>query len=100
MTSRGSGYTQPPGWTATVKRILARDHHTCYACGGPATTADHLIPVARGGAHEDGNLGAMCAPCHAIKSERERREGFAMRRPRVKRERRQEQHPNARPNRT
>jgi hypothetical protein len=36
----------------------------CYWCGDPATTVDHLRPVAHGGRHR-GNLVACCAPCNA-----------------------------------
>lgn len=74
---RGPGYTQPPGWKATVLRILSRDGHTCYACGSEAITADHVIPQSQGGSHDDGNLAAICASCHEVKSEAERRAGYA-----------------------
>lgn len=94
--ARASGYTQPQGWTATRARILRRDARTCYVCGNEAHEVDHIIPVSQGGTHEDHNLAAICVPCHRIKSERERREGFARRKPRVKRERPREDHPNAR----
>jgi 5-methylcytosine-specific restriction endonuclease McrA len=41
----------------------AGDDPRCYWCGAPATTADHIIPVARGGGHV-GNLVLACGPCN------------------------------------
>lgn len=49
------------------ERILRRDKHTCFYCGGPATTEDHLVPVARGGSESDSNLVAACGPCNYAK---------------------------------
>jgi 5-methylcytosine-specific restriction endonuclease McrA len=43
-------------------RILA-GYPTCHWCSAPAVTADHLIPVARGGGHI-GNLVPACASCN------------------------------------
>lgn len=70
------------------KRVLARDGYQCQLrCGGicteRATQVDHVVNVAAilrsGGthavAHAISNLQAVCAECHAHKSERERREG-------------------------
>lgn len=42
----------------------------CYWCGDPATTADHLRPVARGG-HHRGNLVPACAACNASRGARD-----------------------------
>lgn len=69
----GRGYTQPPGWSATRARVLARDGHRCYVydvavCVGMATEVDHLINQATGGSHDDANLRAICAPCHRRKT--------------------------------
>lgn len=71
---RPPGYTQPPGWRATVQRIIRRDGGICRLCGKPgADTADHIRPVAQGGGHGDANLqAAHREPCHANKTERER----------------------------
>ena len=80
-TRRPSGYVQPLGWKATVKRIIARDRGICYICGQPgANTADHVTPVSQGGGHGDANLrAAHSEPCHADKTERERLTAVAAR---------------------
>lgn len=69
-----SGY-QRSGWQwqKTRERILQRDGRRCYLCGGPASTADHIIPVAWGGSQADSNLAAVCKPCHDAKTARQRR---------------------------
>lgn len=39
------------------------------ACTTPATEADHIVPIALGGAHHARENGqALCTACHAIKS--------------------------------
>lgn len=88
-TPRPSGYQQPTNWRAIRSRILNRDGHTCYSCQGTATTVDHLLPVAQGGTHDDGNLAAMCWTCHQAKTKTESKQGKALR----SRRREQEQHP-------
>jgi hypothetical protein len=58
------------------RRILERDGHTCQVCGVAAAmefpdtpgrtavmTIGHIIPVARGGTNDDGNLRAECQRC-------------------------------------
>jgi HNH endonuclease len=43
-------------------KILERDNYRCYCCGGVATDADHIVPLARGGAEYDpANCRAACA---------------------------------------
>jgi len=37
----------------------------CTRCGIPADTADHIIPIARGGTHEAINLRPMCGRCNS-----------------------------------
>jgi 5-methylcytosine-specific restriction endonuclease McrA len=52
-------------------RILAGSP-LCHWCGvNPATTADHVKPVARGGRHT-GNLVPCCAGCNASKQDQPR----------------------------
>jgi 5-methylcytosine-specific restriction endonuclease McrA len=41
----------------------------CAYCGRPATTEDHVVPLARGGAHAIGNLLPACKPCNSRKRE-------------------------------
>jgi 5-methylcytosine-specific restriction endonuclease McrA len=80
---RPSGYLQPGDWKRTHARILRRDGHRCYLCDDytrPADTVDHVVPVSQGGTHDDSNLAAAHQhPCHAAKTERERRQGLARR---------------------
>lgn len=56
------------GWAKTRARILARDNHTCYLCGGTATQVDHIDNL---GSEQDSNLAAICEPCHERKTLRE-----------------------------
>lgn len=74
-----SSYAQPGNWKTTKRRILERDGHRCYLCGGTAITVDHVVNVAAGGSHDDDNLAAICDPCHDVKSEHERRAGIKAR---------------------
>lgn len=58
----------PDDWPRRRARILKRDGRTCYICQGPATQVDH---VQRGDNHDDGNLAAICVPCHKTKTQAE-----------------------------
>jgi 5-methylcytosine-specific restriction endonuclease McrA len=40
-------------------------------------TLDHVVPLARGGAHDPGNLVVACAPCNRLKGDRLPFEFFA-----------------------
>jgi 5-methylcytosine-specific restriction endonuclease McrA len=52
----------PRRWRAFRLTILERDNYVCYHCGGVATDADHIVPLARGGAEYDpANCRAACA---------------------------------------
>jgi hypothetical protein len=42
----------------------------CVYCGAPATTADHVRPLARGGYEAADNLVPACLPCNSSKSDR------------------------------
>ena len=55
---------------------LAREPQ-CRQCGSThQLEADHIIPIAEGGAHtHPDNLQTLCHNCHATKSEQERRRG-------------------------
>ena len=60
--------------------VLERDQHTCRLrgprCTVHATHADHITPVAFGGAEFDLSNGqAACPTCHREKSQREAVEG-------------------------
>lgn len=68
----GSGRGGRP-WRRIRDSILVRDNYTCRVCG--LTTkdleVDHIVNVAQGGTDEDGNLQAICIPCHKAKTARE-----------------------------
>jgi 5-methylcytosine-specific restriction protein A len=64
---------------AQVTIILRRDRRTCYLCGAPATEADHVVPIAEGGANDLSNGRAVCASCHASKSAEEQARGYQRR---------------------
>ncbi|NMY81657.1 HNH endonuclease [Pseudomonas rhodesiae] len=60
-------------WRRKRESILIRDNYTCRVCG--LTTkdleVDHIVNVAQGGTDDDGNLQAICVPCHKAKTARE-----------------------------
>ncbi len=59
-------------WRAIRTRVFARDDYTCQYCGerGKRLECDHVIPVARGGSHDDDNLKTACLPCNRSKRSR------------------------------
>lgn len=97
--ARGSGYTKPTNWKAITKRILARDGHRCYitGCAERAISVDHIVPVARGGSHDDHNLGAICATHKRVKDEADRIDGIRLAARRRSAKREPERHPNLAP---
>lgn len=59
---------------ARWRRDVMRRDDLC-TCGAPATEADHIIPVADGGARYDvANGQGLCSPCHARKTRDENAE--------------------------
>lgn len=56
-------------WRVIRTRIFERDNYTCQYCGakGVRLECDHVIPVARGGNHDDGNLVTACFACNRSK---------------------------------
>ena len=63
-------------WVKTREVILARDMHLCQTClaqgrATPADAVDHVIPKAKGGTDDHGNLQAICHAHHLEKSQRE-----------------------------
>ncbi|MCI3238198.1 HNH endonuclease [Streptomyces spinosisporus] len=64
------------------RAALLADGPACVYCVAPATTADHVIPQARGGTHDLDNLVPACGPCNTAKNNRtpdEWRAGIATR---------------------
>jgi 5-methylcytosine-specific restriction enzyme A len=56
-------------WTKVRAVVLARDRYVCQIngprCTKHATQADHIVPLAEGGARLDpANVRAACAPCN------------------------------------
>jgi 5-methylcytosine-specific restriction endonuclease McrA len=50
------------------RRVLAPGA-LCHWCGNPATTVDHVRPVAKGGGHA-GNLVPACVSCNSSRQAR------------------------------
>lgn len=69
-----------------VRFILRRDRGICHVCGGEgAEQADHVIPLAEGGANHTDNGGAIHAdPCHTNKTREEAERGYARHMDRVR----------------
>ncbi|MGH9095122.1 MAG: HNH endonuclease [Acidimicrobiales bacterium] len=55
----------PPDWRA--ERIDEFGGRCAYGCGRPATTLDHVWPVAGGGRSIPSNLVPACGPCNSRK---------------------------------
>lgn len=57
-------------WTRLKALVVARARGICALCGEPgATTADHVIPLSKGGAHVLANLQAAHGLCNRRKSD-------------------------------
>lgn len=59
-------------WQRIKARVIRRDQGICHICGRPgADTADHLVPVARGGDWYDlANLAAAHRRCNMSRGAR------------------------------
>lgn len=58
-------------WRRLTARIVRRDGGICHLCGKPgATSADHLVPVSRGGTNDPSNLKAAHPYCNRVRSNR------------------------------
>ena len=59
-------------WAEIRKRIFARDDYICTYCKarGGRLECDHIVPVAKGGNHEDENLTTSCFPCNRSKRDK------------------------------
>jgi 5-methylcytosine-specific restriction endonuclease McrA len=49
------------------RAIVLRGNPTCRYCPHPATTADHAIPLSKGGTSDLSNLVPACGPCNSAK---------------------------------
>lgn len=54
------------------KAILDGNPQCHWGCGQLATTADHVIPLARGGSHDITNLVPACLPCNSSRGGKQR----------------------------
>lgn len=52
------------------EKILIRDNYTCFYCGQEANTADHIIPISKGGISNEDNMIACCHRCNSGKRDR------------------------------
>lgn len=43
---------------------MSIDHRVCYWCNGPHESADHVMPIALGGAHSFTNIVPCCHRCN------------------------------------
>ena len=69
MTEAATHRTRRPAAWWRVRRVVLRSSPRCVVCGAPATEADHIVPVADGGAMLAlDNLQALCQRCHAEKT--------------------------------
>lgn len=61
-----------PGLNASQRRRLLErwklQAKSCVYCDNLATSIDHVIPLARGGTHFEGNLAPCCSACNSSKS--------------------------------
>jgi 5-methylcytosine-specific restriction endonuclease McrA len=67
----GTNRTGRP-WQRVKRRVIRRDDGVCWLCGKPgADTADHVIPVSRGGPIYDPlNLRACHIKCNRVRGNR------------------------------
>lgn len=54
-------------------KLYLQEHPLCVMCAQRGLTVvaqhvDHIIPRAEGGADDEGNLQALCHPCHSRKT--------------------------------
>lgn len=60
----------------TIRNRYIHAHPICEQCERdgritPAQEVDHILPLDRGGSHDEANLQALCKPCHSAKTARE-----------------------------
>ena len=59
-------------WRTIRERIFHRDDYTCQYCGkrGGRLECDHVVPVAKGGGHDESNLATACFACNRSKRDK------------------------------
>ena len=81
---QGSGYGKSGSTrrqrTMQRAQLDAVPHCQAPGCTRLATVADHIVPIAHGGARYDwDNLQSLCNPCHDTKTQRDAARGRARR---------------------
>ena len=60
-----------PATRLDLAKVWRRDNGQCYLCGVKLLfwefTIDHVVPIARGGAHQYSNVKICCLPCNQSK---------------------------------
>ena len=77
------GYDQHERYGSAWRKARARharSHPLCEECEKhgryvPASLVHHVLPIADGGTHEDGNLMSLCVSCHERIHRRRKRDG-------------------------
>jgi 5-methylcytosine-specific restriction endonuclease McrA len=57
-------------WWRLRNSVIARDSGLCAYCDdhdGVTMTADHVVPLSKGGAHDPRNMVCCCVPCNSSK---------------------------------
>lgn len=58
-------------WRDIRNLVFERDGWECVFCGRrKKLTADHVLPLCKGGTHDPENLQTLCAPCNRAKGEK------------------------------
>lgn len=57
-------------WRRVRERVLSEEP-SCRLCGKTSTAVDHIVPLSHGGGEDRGNLEALCATCHSLKTGRD-----------------------------
>jgi 5-methylcytosine-specific restriction endonuclease McrA len=53
------------------RKILLSQSQVCVTCGNEATTANHIVPISKGGGDELSNLEPMCHQCNSTLQDRD-----------------------------
>ena len=59
-----------------LRAVVLKEEPICRICGlNSSVTADHIIPVSKGGRTVRENLRGVCKPCHDNRSQRQAADG-------------------------
>ncbi len=69
---RGTPSQRGYDWTYRSNRmqVLEAGGYQCAYCGAPASTVDHVLPLARGGTSDVDNLVPCCSRCNSSRGGR------------------------------